>query len=359
MFDENKFKESYKRAYDAVKMESDFDVNQKPSLWGYKYAGNFGVVGVAVGCFLMLMLFSTEAFAGVGSFAYEKIAELAPGLADYILPMQLTDTEKGITMQVEALQVEGKEAKLIVSFFDEEGSEEDFIAGKVDMYDSYQLKSYGTESNVGGCTFLEYDADSGKAYFNVCVLAEEEFAGDRVKFNVNQLLVEDREYEGTLEMDLLIVNPALKECTLSGKGGRGEVWDVLKGYTYKTEESFPLFSTGVMDVEVQREKLEDSIQVTGIGYSDGILRVQICRGNLEAADRYGQIFLYKENGECRYSDASVSWQEELLGERISFEEQWFLMGEEEMEDLQLFGRFYETGKAVKGNWSVTVKLEEE
>ncbi len=362
MFEDSKFKESYKKAYDALTPDKGKVAQWEATACGNKKKNEGVSLRPAIAIltvFVLVTATSTSALAALGDVAYKKIAEIAPGLADYILPVQLADTKKSITMQVEAMLVEGKEAELIVSFADEEGSTKDYIAGKVDMYDSYHLKSYGTESNVGGCTFLEYDADSGKAYFNVCVSAEEEFAGDRVKFNVNQLLVESKEYERALEMDLLIVNPDLKECILSGKGGGEEAWDALKGYTYKTEESFPRFAGRVMDVAVLNDSLKDTIQVTGVGYSDGILRVQICRGTYEDADRHGQIFIRKEDGEYRYSDASVSWQEEFGGDKILFDEQWFLMEEEEIEDLQLFGSFYETGQAVKGNWSVTVELKKQ
>ena len=356
MFDENKFKESYKRAYNTVKMESEFEVKQKPSLWEQGCAGNCGVVGAAVVCFLLLILCSTEVFAGVGSFAYEKIAEIAPSLADYILPVRLTDTKEDITMQVEALLVDGKEAELIVSFADAQGSPRDLIAGRADIYDSYHLKSYGAESNAGGCSFLEYDAETGKAYFKVCVFSEEDFDGDRLKFTVNMLLLGDKEYERSLDMETLFINPALKECTVSGKGGREEVWDVLKGHAYKTEESFPRFSTRVMDVAVLTESMKDTIQVTGIGYSDGILRVQICRGTFDEADRHARIYVLREDGSSRHCEASVSWQEELGGEMLLFEEQWFLVSEEELEALQLSGRFFEMDGGVKGGWSVTVEL---
>jgi len=55
---------------------------------------------------------------------------------------------------------------------------------------------------------------------------------------------------------------------------------------------------------------------------------------------------------------SLSWQEEINGERISFDEHWFLVDEKELEELQMYGIFYITDGSVKGDWEVTFRLGE-
>ena len=50
-------------------------------------------------------------------------------------------------------------------------------------------------------------------------------------------------------------------------------------------------------------------------------------------------------------------QENLDGEKLSFDEQWFVVSEEELENLQLYARLYETDGSIEGNWRVTVSLE--
>ncbi|MBQ8821138.1 MAG: hypothetical protein IJZ82_00675 [Lachnospiraceae bacterium] len=359
MFDEKDFKDAYKSAYDTLTPDEDKVKQLKGSCLEKKHTGAWHRCRPAVavcGILLMLTLTSNSALAGIGNFAYEKISELAPGLADYILPVKLADTKQGITMQVEAMQVEGNTGELVVSFADEEGSGKDLISGKVDLYDSYHLKSYGSDSNIGGCSFIEYDEETDKVYFKITVSTEDEFDKGRLKFSVRQLLLENRDSEAWLDSIGVLMNPPLKECTLNGKGGSAQVLESITDYFYKTEESFPLFVSKVMDIAVLGEDLKDTIQVTGVGYTDGILRVQICRGTLEDAVRHAEIYMVDEEGNYRHHDYMVSWHEELDGENITFDEQWFMISEDELENLQLYAVMHETDGSLKGNWQVTVNL---
>lgn len=204
---------------------------------------------------------------------------------------------------------------------------------------------------------MEYDEETGKAYFKISVHSEDEFNKTKLKFSVRQLLVENRDTEMWLDSGMLVMNPPLKECTINGKGGASDVLETLAEYFYKTEESFPLFSSQVMDVVEPDESMKGTIQVTGIGYGDGILRVQICRGTFANADRHAEIYIVEEDGTYRSHDCSVGWQEELDGEMLSFDEQWFMVSEEELENLQLYAVFHETDGSIEGNWHVTVNLE--
>lgn len=360
MFDEKKFQDEYKTAYDKISVNQDRITEIKEQSMEQEHFKLWDVVKPAVGIIsvcAMVIILSTPVWAGVGN-AYEKIVEIAPGLADYILPVKLADTRMGITMQVEAMQVDGNTGELVVSFADEESSEENLISGKVDLYDSYNLRSYGADSNVGGCSFMEYDEETGKAYFKISVSSEDVFDKTKLKFTVRQLLVESTEQEMWLDTDMLVMNPPLKEVSINGRGGAEQIRELLAEHFYKTEESFPLFASKIMDVVELDESMKDTIQVTGIGYADGILRVQICRGTLTDADRHAEIFIVDEDGNYGIRDASVSWQEELGGEKICFDEQWFLVSEAELEDLQLFAILHETDGSIEGNWHVTVNLED-
>lgn len=360
MFDENKFRDTYKEEYhklspkeDSLKQLKEYSLAKKHySAWHY-----LRPIVAALGVFCLVSVISMPVLASVSSVAYERIAEIAPGLADYILPIKMADTKMGITMQVEAMQVEGNTGELVVSFADEAGSGKNLISGKVDMYDSYTLQSYGCDSNVGGCSFIEYDEETGKAYFKISVLSENEFDKTKLKFSVRQLLVEDKEYEMQLDTDMLVMDPPLKESTINGKSGGQQALEAIADYFYKTVESFPLYSSKVMDLAEPEECMKDTIQVTGIGYVEGLLRVQICRGTFADADRHGTVYIVDGEGLHRAYDCSVSWQEELDGEKVLLEEQWFLVSEEELDDLQLYAKFYETAGCIEGNWKVTANLE--
>jgi len=63
-------------------------------------------------------------------------------------------------------------------------------------------------------------------------------------------------------------------------------------------------------------------------------------------------------GNEKIPDGSVSWQEEIEGERVVFDEVWFELTEEELEQYELYGTFYITDGSVQGNWDVVVDLGE-
>ena len=110
----------------------------------------------------------------------------------------------------------------------------------------------------------------------------------------------------------------------------------------------------VMDVVELKEELLEDLRITGVAYDEGVLRVQQCRGNLKEADRYIMLYLKDENGNEIIPGRGVSWQEEIQGERVHFDEDWFLISEEELKEYELYGMFYIKDGSVKGNWEVVV-----
>ena len=71
-----------------------------------------------------------------------------------------------------------------------------------------------------------------------------------------------------------------------------------------------------------------------------------------------RIMLVDAAGKERHCNYSVGWQEELAGERVLFEEQWFLVSEAELEQLQVVAYKYVTDGCVKGDWEVVFKIGE-
>ncbi|MCI9439131.1 MAG: hypothetical protein HFH85_18650 [Lachnospiraceae bacterium] len=47
-------------------------------------------------------------------------------------------------------------------------------------------------------------------------------------------------------------------------------------------------------------------------------------------------------GQERINDLSVGWNEEIEGERLSFDEYWFIVDEAELEKMRMYGIFTET-----------------
>lgn len=365
------FKATYRQAYGHISPPPDYleGIVERVEEKHRKRQQRFLVImrPVATACVVMLIVSLTVLPAMAKSIpqVYNIIERYAPALADFVLPVELSDTSQGITMQVEAINVEANAtendntgnstAEIIVSFADAEGSDKDLINGKVDMYDSYYLQSYGATYNTGGGGFLEYDETEDKAYFKIQLSTDGDYDKGKLRFKVRRLLTNSSEEKQWIDLENIVSNPATKAVALNGGGGgNGEIFSQ---YFEKGNVENPRPNAKVMDIPKADQSNAEALAVTGVGYSDGILRIQTCRGNLADADRHMQPFLVDSQGNERHNDHSVGWQEEVDGERLFFEEHWFLVEEGELENIQIYGIFYIIDGSVNGNWEVTLTLE--
>ncbi len=351
------FQEAYKKAYAGKVPERDFlqkiedkcNENQGWKRKGAVLRPVVAAVAVCLGVGVTLTPVMAREFSGV----YHIVEKYAPALAEYILPVDYSSSNAGILMQVEAVNINEKDAEVLVSFTDEPGF--DYIQGKVDMYDSYHITSYSGDSNVGGCSFLEYDEAEDKAYFKLQMSSWDSFDVDKFRFQVGMLLTNCAEERVAVDLSDMDRTPILKSVTLNGAGGTMSAQ--LQQYLGASEEE--VWREGAKVLQGSYDStFTDKLEITGIGYQDGILRIQICRGNFKEADRHMQIMLVDAQGNERHCDYNVGWQEELAGEQVSFDEQWFVVSEEELEELQVVAYRYVTDGCVKGDWEVVFTVGE-
>lgn len=353
------FKYRYQQAYDEIAPGPDYLCRIRERLEKGQRAGRKGRAAVrpafaALAAVFLVSVVMLPVMAKEIPGIYRIVQDYAPGLADRILPEAQSDTSQGITMQVEAVNVMEDTAELIVSFSDAEGSGQDLIKGAVDLYDSYDLHSYGASYGGGGCSFLEYDEAQDKAYLKVDLFTDGRFERDKIRFSVRELLTDKRKEEKQIPLDGLVKDPLLKEVSLNGCGGEDQA--AFSAYLGSFDGSQFPSGAKVMDIPVKDPSLAGALTVTGTGYLDGILRVQVCRGEFSRADRHMWPFFTDKDGNEREADYSVMWQEDLGGERVLFDEYWFLVDEDELDQAALYGIFYETGGSVQGEWEVIVKV---
>lgn len=367
------FQEEYKKAYDEIMPDSDCvgRILAQAAARAGKYNVDFAdrkaekqqkifrvVRPVAVAVLALCLCCKTvlPVMAQHIPAVYHVIEKYVPGLMDFILPQEVSSTSKGITLQVEAIELADDTAEILLSFRDAEGSNKDLIQGRVDLYDSFYLHNFGENWSAGGASFLEYDANEDKAYFKVQLQSSDAYSKNRVRLGVRQILTQFVREERKIDMSKLLTTPQKKQVSLSGSSGMGECAD------------FPFFSTengvddprpqcNVMDIAEPTESMLTDLVVTGVAYEEGVLRVQSCRGNFTDADRHLRPYLKDAAGNERPNDYSVGWQEEINGERVLFDEHWFLISEEELANYELYGMFYITDGSVKGKWEVTFKVE--
>lgn len=352
------FKDEYKKAYERISPDADYKkkIQERMERRKRRYIWYSLVKPAAVACLAVCLLGVTvfPAMAKTIPAVYEVLERYAPALSDFILPVETKCSSNGILMQVEAVSVEEKNAEILVSFSDEPGY--DLIHGRVDLYDSYELRSFGAVSNIGGCQFLEYREDEDKAYFKIDVMTFDSFQRDKLQFQVSKLLTRCSQEERQIDLSGVVHNPRTKAVELRGLGGTKERTEFASAFDV-TSANGVRKSCLVMDLGNPDAALIQELTVMGLGYTDGFLRLQVCCGSFSEADRHLQPFLTDQEGNKQHEDLSVGWQEEVDGERLSFTEYWFLVKEEELQNCSLSGIFYMKDGCVNGDWEVTFRAE--
>lgn len=379
------FKEAYQNAYDSVLPEKDsiekimerateegrrrtlgmaqeYNTNQKQRVrqrrkeWHGK-----GVLPAAtailVVCILSVM--SLPVLAAHVPAVYRILEKYVPDVTDYIVPEESECAEQGIIMRVEGIQLEENHAEIIVSFGNQEGYHH--IKGKVDLYDSYHLVSYEGVGKIGGCFFLTYDEEEEKAYFKIDMTADRDFDREKLSFYVGEILTVMGREEKDVDLSGMLYDVPMKKVELRGESGIFLLGEMTAESNEEIQSEHDVAnsipSDMVLDGISAADCAADDFTLTGISYMDGILRVQMCMGDNTDADRHVQLFIKDTEGNERTSDGGVSWFEDVGETPYTFYEYVFLMEEEELENVEMYGIFYNAEESVKGDWKVTFRLE--
>lgn len=361
------FQDHYKNAYNKLHPERDIvftkariEKYMKGNVTQARHQGKktWGVwrpVAVTALALCLVFVLGLPVVAQNVPRVYDVLEEHAPGFLDYLVPVQKSDSSQGIVFRVEAINISGNTAEAVVSFADE--GEGDYIHGMVDMYDSYHLKSLSTESNIGGCSFLEYDPVEDKAYFKVDLISTTgTFDASRLEFNVTKLLTDCRCELKEIPLSNILRTSDVKTVTVNGRGGTGLQNPALKKLITSKDGMDPRPGQAVLDIPLNKYSPE-TMEITAMAYMDGILRIQLLRGNLKDVDRHMNIYMRSEAGETISPDMSVAWQEELAGETVSMEEFYFVITKEQLETYTLWGESDVRTGCVKGKWSITFDLQ--
>lgn len=366
------FQENYKKAYDSIVpdntlVEKMLEMAENTAVEGKnRREGFFRVIKPMLTAAAVMVVFVTvvsltvmPVLAANVPAVYRFLNGISPALADFFVPVEKSCTKKDITMQVEAVYVEGNRAEVYISFQDADGTG-NLIDGEIDLWTGYGLESRTGCSAIGGHSFAGYDAESGKAYWKVSLQGWDAFETDKLTFYVYSILCDISEEKRELDLREALTEAELKNVMLSGSSG-GAAWaEITNHFVQRTEEekqNDPRPAVTVMDVKPAGECIADGFTVTGIAFLDGNLRVQICMGDQSHAVRHVRLFLTDEDGEERICDSSVMWKESQEGVAYTFYEFVFADVAASEEDYTLYGIFNEESGYVEGDWSVSFTLE--
>lgn len=356
------FEERYQNAYSTITPSQELvsDTISK-AVAGSSWAGKkrFAVRASLTASAAVLCLVMAVPVCAAHVPAFYKIVEyISPALADRLVPIEKSSTSQGITMQVEAINLDENEAEIIISLQDAAGSTQDLVHGEMDLFDSYRLSDYTNDSIIGGCQFLTYDEAYDKAYFQVNVQSDKAYQGDKLRFSAHSILCDKTQEEREVDLSGTVYTAGTKQVELNGSGGSLPD-EMLPDFLMDgpgTEEE-PLPKANVLDMMNIADCAADDFTLTGIVYMDGVLRIQICMGDNWSSDRHVWLSLKNATGEERSPDHSVSWHETVGDTSYQVYEFWYIKDIDDIAEYSMYGIFHDAGELVRGDWNITFRVQ--
>lgn len=294
---------------------------------------------------VMCMYLVVPTFATYITHPDEFLYAVFPSIAQKLKPVQMSCVDNGIKLEVISANVTDSEAQVYVSLQDLEG---DRVDETTDLFDSYHIRR--PFDSTATCSMIRFDEETGIATFLIQIEWNNtrKVMGSKVTFSLSEFLSHKQEYEGYLNnIDLSEVSVA--EETITGVEIRGT------SYLHEDQEVLTKDSRylkprvdGIIDLPV------DGVEITGMGYIDGKLHIQMYLKNIKDFDNHGWISIVDKNGIENVGEQSVSfWDETETG---SYEELVYDISPENLKDCRLSCFFVTTDTVTRGNWEVTFEL---
>lgn len=302
-------------------------------------------------------------FAGIPVIAanvdpiYAVMYRILPDTAQFFRMVQRSDEQMGIRMEVVSAYVHENELQAYITLQDLEG---DRIDETTDLYDSYSICLPFPGS--GSCQYVDYDSETGKASFLVTLwnwskdgVGQQDIAGKKVTFALREFLSCKEEYENLVipvSWSEVQTEPEIIAFRLRG----GSAPNVVKGDSENPVPSGRMLKPGEPDARLDVE----GIELTGMGYIDGLLHIQTMAPRLLETDNHCALYLVDKDGNRRHCDYTLNaFGNTEETKDTDYQDSIFDVSPEELENYTLHGDFTISGVHIKGNWSVTFPIGEE
>ena len=314
---------------------ADTAPNKRKSVWA-KW-------GTLAACLCLVCVLAVPAMAAFSPAFYELLYAVTPATAQFFKPVQRSCEDNGIRMEVTAAYIHENTAEIYLSLEDLTGTSFDET---VDLFDSYRLHT--PFDCTGHCQLASYDPDTHTATFLVTLEQwdRRSIEGEKLTFSVQKLLSGKKTWEGTLDGVDLGGSLTSATQTVQPRGLSGDLFGSDGGKSVTVLKPGDAIASPV-----------DGVTLTGIGYVDGWLHVQVYYADILKTDNHGSISLVnRETGEQIDCDGSVAFFDEAgTG---SYEDYVFTGIEADtLDTYALYGMFVTSAGPVEGNWSVTFPLE--
>lgn len=300
-------------------------------------------------CLCLVFSLAVPVMAASMPAFYNVLYAISPSTAQFFKPVQLSCEDSGIRMEVSAAYIHENTAEIYISVQDLEGTKFDET---IDLFDSYQLNTpFDCSSH---CILSGYDPDTHTAEFLITIEQwdDQDVTGGKLTFSLREILSNKETYEGIInEVNLSDIRLDSTPQRVDPRGIGGSE------FIEKYEESAGQDLLTVLKPSGNICSPVDGVSLTGIGYIDGYLHIQVYYKDILKTDNYGTIALInKETGETINCDGSIAFFD-TTGEN-SYEDYIFTeISAETLGEYDLYGKFITSSGPIKGNWSVTFPLE--
>ncbi|MDF2879266.1 MAG: hypothetical protein K0S30_2362 [Clostridia bacterium] len=280
---------------------------------------------------------------------YQLMYRVSPPIAQFFMPVQKSDENNGIKMEVVSAYIHDNVAEIYITMQD---LTKQRIDETTDLFDSYSINRPFDSS--ARCERVGYDENTKIATFLITIeeSGNKDILGDKITFTVRQFLSHKKTYED-IEIPISLSSVDVEQKTQKASNITGGGGIKYNEYIDSGDNVIALVPASPMS-----EFTIDGIDLTGIGYIDGNLHIQTAvKDNLDK-DNHGYFYLKDSNGnkiDCSYTFSFVN-QYEQAG-RIDYSNYVFDIPQSEISNYTLYGYFVASGMLTKGNWKVTFPLE--
>jgi len=277
---------------------------------------------------------------------YELMYLVSPEVAQLFMPVQEACEDNGIRMEVVSAYLHDNTAEIYITLQDLTG---DRVDETTDLFDSYSIHRAFDSSAT--CQRVGYDSESKTATFLILITewGDHDISGSKLTFSVREFISHKTSLEDVpVDINLAGVEEFSATQTIYAVGKSGIN---LSKYTSATND-FVVLNPG-MSICAPISGLD----VTAIGYIDGMLHIQLATSEKRTLDNHGYFYLVDKDGNQTQYDYSVSFIEGMdSNDRMDYQEFVFDIPKDEIGDYTLYGSFYTSGLHTEGRWQVTFPL---
>lgn len=315
---------------------------------------------VAAAAAAAALCIATPALAAQTETGYQLLYAVSPAAAQFFQPVRRACTDNGVTMEVAAVRVEGSAAQAYITLSG------DAVDETCDLFDSYDF--HLPFDQIGHCEQADYDEATHTATFLCTTETMDGSAiplGGKMTFSVGRFL-SGKETAGDVAVDLDLADYAREAETAPSWSDPSEKTDgafYRTGGSYSTDEDEALFKTApiLMPGEALAEPVS-GLSVTAAGYADGLLHIQLRRGDATRTDNHGWLWLEDAAGNRTEPRCTIGFHDDVKAEteeRRDYTDFLFDVSPAELSKYTLHGDFCTASTLTEGRWRVTFPLVNE